>query len=187
MPIVSCPACRRRLKTRDAAPGRKVRCPSCGETFLAPEAGADEDPELAAERPSESGEDTYALQSEVSPARPPSRRRDGGSSRRRRRPVSGPDDEDGSDLRPHRGPLILTLGILSVILSCIPLAGWILGAASMTMGSTDEHLMELRAMDRSGHGMTRTGQILGIFGVFFATVVFILALYIRMSRFARHW
>ena len=89
-------------------------------------------------------------------------------------------------MRAHRGPLILTLGVLSVVLSCIPLAGWILGAMSMTMGSRDDRLMEERWMERSGRGMTKAGQICGIFGVFFATVVFILALYIRMSRFARH-
>ena len=42
-------------------------------------------------------------------------------------------------------------------------------------------------MERSGHGMTKAGQICGIFGVFFSTVIFILALFIRMNRYARHW
>ena len=40
-------------------------------------------------------------------------------------------------------------------------------------------------MDRSGHGMTRAGQICGIFGVFFATVVFFLALCIRLRSSLR--
>lgn len=93
-------------------------------------------------------------------------------------------DEDLRGARAQRAPLILTLGLLSIVFSCIPLAGWILGAVSMTMGAGDERLMEERLMDRSGRGMTKAGQICGIFGVFFATVVFILALFLRMRRFA---
>ncbi len=191
MPVtVFCSACRRRLKVRDAALGRRVRCPACGEVFVARlEARTDEEEERRNQGSPGSDDDTYTLQSDASPGASAPRRRDEGSRRHRRRTISGPDDEydDRRGVRAHRGLLILTLGVLSVVLSCIPLAGWILGAVSMSMGSADQHLMEERWMERSGHGMTKAGQICGIFGVFFSTVIFILALFIRMNRYARHW
>jgi predicted RNA-binding Zn-ribbon protein involved in translation (DUF1610 family) len=188
--VLSCSACGRRLKVRDALLGARVRCPFCGETFTATRK-ADSDDKRGDRDASESSEETYAVQTEASPGPSrPSRPMEEGPEplrRRRRRPVSAPGDEvdDGRDIRPHRGPLILILGILSVVLSCIPLAGWVLGAMSMSMGSNDERLMEDRWMDRSGRGMTKAGQICGIFGVFFASVVFILALFLRVSRIVR--
>ena len=66
-----------------------------------------------------------------------------------------------------------------------PAGRWILGGIALSMASNDERLMEERHMDRSGYGMTRTGQICGIVGVALASVVFILALYLRISRTVR--
>jgi hypothetical protein len=75
---------------------------------------------------------------------------------------------------PHRGVLILVLGILSLVLACCPLAGWLFGGVAMSMASHDERCMDEHVMDRSGWGMTRGGQICGILGVFLATIAFIL-------------
>lgn len=59
-------------------------------------------------------------------------------------------------LVPHRGPLILLLGIL----------GWftcpILGIVAWAMGSSDLREMQYGRMDPSGQGLTQAGQILGI-------------------------
>lgn len=90
MPIVvSCSACRRKVKVREALLGRKVRCPVRGEAFLArTEADGDVADEPRDQCSTESGDDTYAIQSEASPAAPSSRRRDDGSPRRRCRPAS---------------------------------------------------------------------------------------------------
>jgi hypothetical protein len=58
---------------------------------------------------------------------------------------------------PHRGGLILVLGLLGFIMTCpiFSLLAWV-------MGSHD--LAEMRAgrMDRSGEGLTQAGQVLGM-------------------------
>ena len=60
-------------------------------------------------------------------------------------------------MKPHRGVLILILGILSFVLcgivSAIP--AWI-------MGSGDLKQMDAGAMDPAGRGMTQAGKILGM-------------------------
>ena len=69
------------------------------------------------------------------------------------------------DLTPHRGATILTLGILSIVLSCI-----IIGPMAWVMGNND--LAEIRAgrMDPEGEGLTRAGQICGIIGTVFGVL-----------------
>jgi len=59
-------------------------------------------------------------------------------------------------LRPHRGGLILALGLLG-LLSC-----QLLGVMAWLMGSED--LKEIRAgrMDPDGEGLTQAGTVLGI-------------------------
>jgi phage FluMu protein Com len=58
---------------------------------------------------------------------------------------------------PHRGGLILALGILSWVISC-PLFGVI----AWIMGSGDLREMRAGRMDNSGMGLTQAGQILGM-------------------------
>lgn len=66
--------------------------------------------------------------------------------------------DDDHSLTPHRGPLILVLGILSLVM-CAPL-----GLPAWWMGSHD--LAEMRAgrMDREGESLTQAGYITGIIG-----------------------
>ena len=61
--------------------------------------------------------------------------------------------------KPHRGAIVLTLGIMSLI-CCNPLL--ILGIMAWVMGRNDLIEMKQGVMDRSGEGMTRAGMILGI-------------------------
>jgi len=58
--------------------------------------------------------------------------------------------------RPHRGPVILTLGILGLVVC------WIVGIVAWVMGNSDLREMAAGRMDRSGEGMTRAGKICGI-------------------------
>lgn len=61
--------------------------------------------------------------------------------------------------RPHRGALILVLGIVGLVMCVIcGIIAWVLGAGD---------LREMREgnMDRAGEGLTKAGMILGIISV----------------------
>jgi hypothetical protein len=63
------------------------------------------------------------------------------------------------DVEPHRGNLILVLGILGFV---VPLAGLFLAIAAWVMGRRDMARMDRREMDPSGKGTTQAGFICGI-------------------------
>jgi len=69
-------------------------------------------------------------------------------------------------MKPHRGTLILVLGILGLVV-CGPL-----GIAAWVMGSGDLKEMDAGTMDPAGRGTTQAGKICGIIG----TILFILSL-----------
>lgn len=66
---------------------------------------------------------------------------------------------NGSALRPHRGTLILVLGILG-ILCC-----FVCGIVAWVLGNQDMKDMAAGTMDPTGLGMTKAGKILGIISV----------------------
>ena len=59
-------------------------------------------------------------------------------------------------MKPHRGTLILVLGILGLVV-CGPL-----GIAAWIMGKGDLKEMDAGAMDPTGRGMTNAGKICGL-------------------------
>ena len=67
--------------------------------------------------------------------------------------------------RPHRGVLILILGIVGIVTTCFPL-----GIASWIMGNSDLKAMQRGEMDRTGEGMTQAGKICGIISVCLAAL-----------------
>src|SRR5262245_42644245 len=71
------------------------------------------------------------------------------------------------DLEPHRGGLVLTLGVLSVRLLpfCVlcPVS-FVLGLAAWIMGRHDLEKMEANVMDPAGMANTRGGRVCGILG-----------------------
>ncbi len=69
-----------------------------------------------------------------------------------------------SGARPHRGVLILVLGILGIVL-CMPL-----GIASWVMGSGDLAAMNRGEIDPSGRSMTQAGKVCGIISVVLAAL-----------------
>jgi hypothetical protein len=71
--------------------------------------------------------------------------------------------------RPHRGALILVLGILGIIV-CFPF-----GVAAWLMGQSDLRDMDQGVMDPTGRGLTDAGRILGIIGTILAAVGLIIA------------
>jgi len=69
-------------------------------------------------------------------------------------------------MKPHRGTLILVLGILSLIV-CAPL-----GIVAWIMGNADLKQIEAGQMDPEGKQLTTIGKILGII----ATILLIIAI-----------
>ena len=142
-----CPACARRIH-RDS-----TRCYHCG--WRLDDAGwPDRD------RPRDSGRD-----------RERDRRYDAPYGRRL------PRDPERRDREPHRGVLILVLGILSLV--CLPLVFWVvpavlgvvLGLVSWVMGHGDLKKMRANEMDPEGAGLTRGGWICGIIGTCLNTLL----------------
>jgi hypothetical protein len=78
---------------------------------------------------------------------------------------------------PHRGPLILVLGILGIVV-----CGFI-GIAAWLMGKRDLELMAQGRMDREGEGLTRAGYILGLIAVILMAVGFVLAIFFLLLGF----
>jgi predicted Zn finger-like uncharacterized protein len=177
--IVVCPSCGIQLNVPEELLGRTVKCASCANTFSA---GAGVPPP------------------ENAPPYP--------ERRRPRREVARQQDEweeDASwsrglrrDLAPHRGGMVLTLGIVSVSLSPLSfcsLPGLLFGVASLAcgipalvMGHADLRRMDAHRMDPDGRGMTNAGWICGIVGICIsglATVLIICLMLVWGSIFWR--
>jgi uncharacterized protein DUF4190 len=66
---------------------------------------------------------------------------------------------DGTALRPHRGTLVLVLGIVGIV-CCMPA-----GIVAWVLGHQDLRDMNAGLMDPTGRGMTQAGKILGMISV----------------------
>jgi predicted Zn finger-like uncharacterized protein len=153
--IVQCPECSRKLRVPDELLGRKVKCPTCSANFQATAVGGDNP-----QAPPDSGRAADER---------PSRRRDEAPdddededrlSRRSRR-----SRRDRRDAEPHRGTIILVLGIISIVLNfIIPGLGVIPGPIAWAMGSADLKKIRSGEMDSGGEGTTNGGMICGIIG-----------------------
>lgn len=62
-------------------------------------------------------------------------------------------------MKPHRGGLILTFGILGLVCCGV------FGIVAWVMGNGDLREMAAGRMDPAGQGMTQAGKICGIIGV----------------------
>lgn len=80
----------------------------------------------------------------------------------------GPQDTVQQTVRPHRGGLILALGILGLV--CC----FICGIIAWVMGSNDLKEMAAGRMDPAGQGMTQAGKICGMVSVILQIVGFII-------------
>ncbi len=86
----------------------------------------------------------------------------------------GPQEPTQSQLSPHRGTLILVLGILGIV--CC----FICGIVAWVMGNKDLKQMAAETMDRSGEGLTKAGKICGMVGVILAIVGIVLQLILML-------
>ena len=75
---------------------------------------------------------------------------------------------------PHRGPLILVLGILGIV-CCV-----ICGIVAWAMANNDLRQMDTGLRDPAGRGLTQAGKICGIVSVVLAIVGFVLGLLMSM-------
>jgi hypothetical protein len=74
----------------------------------------------------------------------------------------------GQSLQPHRGVVVLVLGILGIVVC------FICGIIAWVMGNNDLRQMDAGAMDPSGRGMTQAGKICGMIGVILAIIVIVI-------------
>ena len=81
-------------------------------------------------------------------------------------------------MRPHRGTLILVLGILSLVV-CGPL-----GIFAWIMGSGDLKQMDAGTMDPSGRGTTNAGRICGMIATIFIIIGLVIGALFALVAFA---
>ena len=85
----------------------------------------------------------------------------------------------GGAVQPHRGTLILVLGILSLVVCSI------MGPFAWLMGSNDLKLIRSGQMDATGESTTQAGMICGIIGtVILAFQVLFFCLYVAIVAIA---
>ena len=80
----------------------------------------------------------------------------------------GPQAQGQQPLKPHRGGIVLALGILGLVV-CV-----ICGIIAWVMGNNDLREMTAGTMDPSGRGMTQAGKICGMVSVILLIVVLII-------------
>jgi hypothetical protein len=78
-------------------------------------------------------------------------------------------------MRPHRGTMILVLGILGLVLC------FILGIIAWVMGTGDLREMDAGRMDPSGRGMTQAGRIIGMVATILASLAILMWLLIVVA------
>ena len=71
---------------------------------------------------------------------------------------TAPQPATHSQLKPHRGGVVLTLGILGIVVC------FICGIIAWVMGKNDLRQMDARTMDPAGRDLTNAGRICGIIG-----------------------
>lgn len=172
MPVETrCPSCQRMLRVPDELLNRRVKCPSCDTVFVA-EADAPPQNPIAGAPGSETREETPR-------AREDRDDRDDRDDRYRVRDDDSEDDYDDDeddyeserrfrrrrrrDLLPHRGHMVMTLGIIAVVMFVlcgvfalpVSIPAWV-------MGHKDLAAMKAQQMEDDGRSQTMTGYIMGI-------------------------
>ena len=159
--ILDCPSCSRKLRVPDDLLGRAVKCPTCDHTFQAPGAPGPATPIASATVSEEAFSPGTADPEALANVQWPPAQYDEAADRSDERPweASGPFP-GRRDAEPHRGTLILVLGIVSIVMFMFcGIAGLPLGIAAWVMGRQDLRKMRQDVMDPEGEGNTRAGWI----------------------------
>jgi predicted RNA-binding Zn-ribbon protein involved in translation (DUF1610 family) len=145
--VISCPSCQRKLQVPESLIGQDVQCPSCGATFIARIGGAA--PPSGAPRPQPTRPwDTSRRPEDAGPPQSGSSAQDDFDSEERPR---------RRDLAPHRGALILTLGLIGIVI-------WPAAPFAWTMGNGDLKEIHAGRMDPDGEGQVHAGMVCGMIG-----------------------
>jgi hypothetical protein len=163
--VIACPRCGRRLSLPVGLLGQTVQCPSCRTTFT-----ADLNRALPT-RPTPVPESPAARKVPLAPD--PKRRADADRDRVAWPGAGQPDDFRPDFVEPHRGGIILVLGVLGLCLSWFPPTGWLLGGFAAGMAKNDRDRMGLGRMDRAGRGLTVAGAVCGQLAVILSSLVFL--------------
>jgi predicted Zn finger-like uncharacterized protein len=192
--LIHCPSCERQLRVPDELLGAKVKCPTCQSTF---DATSDSAPGIPPSKPVPWPTERVSPEAPHGPEPnqdgAPSRPREDawrpcphcGEEIRKEaahcrfcgedihdedeRPWERGDARDTvrRDCEPHRGGMILTLGIISMVLSgtaVLTVVGLPMAIAAWVMGHRDLIKIRDRAMDPQGKGITQAGWICGMVG-----------------------
>jgi len=75
---------------------------------------------------------------------------------------------NSTELAPHRGGVVLALGILGLVMTCVPLSiiAWV-------MANGDLGEIDAGRMDPTGRELTNAGKILGVVGTLLVAVVYL--------------
>ncbi len=110
-------------------------------------------------------------------------------TRKNKRRREEDEEDDFGDMRgrrrgePHRGILILVLGIVALSGACLcACIGWGLGAAVVSMANTDLAKMDNGVMDREGRSLTTAGKACAIIGVGIGLINAILGVAINVAK-----
>lgn len=138
-----CKTCSTTLRVPDEHMGKQAKCPKCQSVNVIqpdPPLGAPMPPQKAQpQSPFQTDQANPYTASNVMPA--------GGMA--------------GSAYQaPHRGSLVLTLGILALVCNMFLIPG----IMAWVLGHTDLKEIDAGRMDPEGRGMTQAGKILGIIG-----------------------
>src|SRR5216683_1403975 len=197
--IIDCPSCCRKLQVPDELLGKAVKCPTCEHTFQS--TAVQEPPTPPSASPPKKGTGLVSgPQIEVAqgspetspvpffggpttagdkPTPPISAEKFEDDEEDNERPWNEPEQFQGRrDAEPHRGTLILVLGIVSIVASA--LGGWCfgsggliglpLGIAAWVMGRRDLIKMRESSMDDEGKELTKAGWVCGIIGTIMGSV-----------------
>lgn len=174
--IFTCANCQRKLQIPEQFLGQKVQCPECGHMFIAASASVSAEP-LPTSTPAARASSTSSA-------------RQGGDDddipRRRRNRFGDDDDFDDIDSSrrirqnfvPHRGGLIMALGLVSLIggwLFCLPI---VVGPIAWILAQADLRAIRDGHMDPTGESMVRTGQVCGIISTIILVVLVLIVVFV---------
>jgi phage FluMu protein Com len=194
---IKCPHCEKTLGVPAEAVGKMVRCPACQTAFpIAPPTQGPASPTIGsgatvpapratnpgAPPPEREKESISTRRKRTEEAEERKKKRHGEKNeqepdrkKKKQQDDQNPfalQDEDGRIRllgRPHRGGLILVLGILSFLGGC-----FILAFITISMANVDLIQMAARRMDPSGKTMTQVGKYLAMANLALSVLVFAL-------------
>jgi len=180
MAVIKCPACRKSLKVSDASAGKRVRCPGCQKPFVVPDEAVEleeveEVEEVREKRITARPRRKVEEEEEERPRRSRRKVEEEEEERPRRR---RPRDDDREDISPSMAPLVY--GILSLVFSCAPLIGFILGVLARSKADAEMDRLPGGRRARSARKQLQLAKTLGIVGMCLSVVVLVIAVVLNV-------